>query len=147
MARIREAQGDPDGALTLLDEAERFYVGDFFPDVRPVAASKARVWVAQGRLADALAWARERGLSAEDAPSYLREFEHLTLARAAPRPPLRATGTSAPCGRRWDSWSACCRRPMRGAGRAASSKSWCCRRSPTGRAATSPPRWCRCDAP
>ena len=48
MARIREAQGDLDGALDLLDEAERLYVSDFFPNVRPVAALKARVWVAQG---------------------------------------------------------------------------------------------------
>ena len=38
MARIREAEGDLDGALDLLDEAERLYVGDFFPDVRPIAA-------------------------------------------------------------------------------------------------------------
>jgi LuxR family maltose regulon positive regulatory protein len=30
---------------------------------------------------EALAWARERGLSAEDDLSYLREFEHITLAR------------------------------------------------------------------
>ena len=42
---------------------------------------RARVWVAQGRLGDALAWARERGLSVEDDLSYLREFEHITLAR------------------------------------------------------------------
>jgi LuxR family maltose regulon positive regulatory protein len=81
MARIREAHGDLDGALDLLHEAERLYVSDFYPNVRPVAALKARMWVAQGRLADALAWARERGLSAEDDPSYLREFEHTTLAR------------------------------------------------------------------
>ena len=60
MARIREAQGDLDGALDLLHEAERLYVGDFFPNVRPVAALKARVWVAQGRLGEALGWARER---------------------------------------------------------------------------------------
>ena len=81
MARIREAQGDLDGALDLLDEAERLYVSDFFPNVRPVAALKARVWVAQGRLGEALGWAREQGLSAEDDLSYLREFEHITLAR------------------------------------------------------------------
>ena len=31
MARIREAQGDLDGALDLLYEAERLYMGDFFP--------------------------------------------------------------------------------------------------------------------
>src|SRR5438552_2613732 len=50
MARIREARGDLAGALDLLHEAERLYVRDFFPDVRPVAALKTRVWVAQGRL-------------------------------------------------------------------------------------------------
>ncbi len=81
MARIREAQGDPAGALALLQEAERLYVGDFFPQVQPVAAWACRVWVAQGRLGDALGWARQQGLSAEDDLSYLREFEHLTLAR------------------------------------------------------------------
>jgi LuxR family maltose regulon positive regulatory protein len=81
LARVRIAHGDLDGALELLEEAERRYVGDFFPPVRPIAAWKARVWVAQGRLSEALAWAQERGLSAHDEPSYLREFEHLTLAR------------------------------------------------------------------
>jgi LuxR family maltose regulon positive regulatory protein len=80
-ARIRQAEGDLDGALALLDEAERLYVGDFSPDVRPVAALRARVWVAQGRMAEALDWAHERGVSADDALSYLREFDHVTLAR------------------------------------------------------------------
>jgi LuxR family maltose regulon positive regulatory protein len=32
-------------------------------------------------LAEALGWARERGLSVDDDLSYLREFEHVTLAR------------------------------------------------------------------
>jgi LuxR family maltose regulon positive regulatory protein len=39
------------------------------------------VWVAQGRLADALDWAREQHLSPQDDLSYRREFEHITLAR------------------------------------------------------------------
>ena len=65
MARIRQAEGDLGGALDLLNEAERWYVGDFFPNVRPVAALKARAWIAQGRLGEALGWAREQGLSAE----------------------------------------------------------------------------------
>ena len=67
--------------MTLLDEAERLYVSDFSPNVRPVAALKTRVWLAQGRLGDALDWAREQGLSAHDDLSYPREFEHITLAR------------------------------------------------------------------
>ena len=81
MAGMLEAHGDPDGALALLDEAQRVYVGDYSPNVRPVPAVRARLLARQGRLADALGWAREQSLSAEDELSYLREFEHVTLAR------------------------------------------------------------------
>jgi LuxR family maltose regulon positive regulatory protein len=81
MARIRQAEGDLPGALDLLNQAERLYVSDMFSNVRPVAALKARVWIAQGSLGEALGWAREQGLSADDDLSYLREFEHITLAR------------------------------------------------------------------
>jgi len=81
MARIREAEGDPVAALDLLDEAERLYVSDYFPNVRPIAAQKARLWIVAGRLDEALGWAREAGLSAKDDLSYLHEFEHITHAR------------------------------------------------------------------
>jgi LuxR family maltose regulon positive regulatory protein len=80
-ARLKEAQGDLSGALELLDEAERQYVRNPLPD-QSIAAMKARVWVRQGKLSEAIAWAREQGLSPDDDLSYLREFEHLTLARA-----------------------------------------------------------------
>jgi LuxR family maltose regulon positive regulatory protein len=39
------------------------------------------VWIAQGEWRRALGWSRERGLSVDDELSYLREFEHITLAR------------------------------------------------------------------
>ena len=81
MARVAQAEGNLAGALGLLDEAERHYVSDFFPNVRPVPALRARIWIAQGRLGEALGWAREQGLSVDDDLSYLREFEHITLAR------------------------------------------------------------------
>jgi LuxR family transcriptional regulator, maltose regulon positive regulatory protein len=81
MARLREAEGNAGAAVDLLDEAERAYVGDFFPNVRPVAAVRARSRLLRGELGEALAWVRERGLSAQDDLSYLREFEHVTLAR------------------------------------------------------------------
>jgi LuxR family maltose regulon positive regulatory protein len=81
MAQIRTTQGDLVGALTLLDEAERLYTNDFFPDVRPIAALRARVWVMQGEVDAALGWAREHSLSSDGALSYVREFEHVTLAR------------------------------------------------------------------
>jgi LuxR family transcriptional regulator, maltose regulon positive regulatory protein len=80
-ASLRRIQGDRDGALDLLYEAERLYVRTPLPVVRPLSAMKARIWIAQGRLAEALDWVRERGLSVDDAPSYLHEFEHITLAR------------------------------------------------------------------
>ena len=80
-ARFKEIEGDLDGALDLLDEAERHYRKTPVPDVRPIAALKARIWVAQDRLSEARQWAHERGLSADDELSYLREFEHITLAR------------------------------------------------------------------
>jgi LuxR family maltose regulon positive regulatory protein len=81
MARVREAEGDLDAAIELLDEAERRYTSDYFPNVRPIPAMKARVWIAQGRLDRAKAWAREQAVSADDDLSYLREFDHITLAR------------------------------------------------------------------
>jgi LuxR family maltose regulon positive regulatory protein len=80
-ARLKEAQGDQDGALVLLDEAERVYTRSPLPDVRPIQALKARIWIRQGRLREALAWRRSRGLSTDDDLSYLQEFEHITLAR------------------------------------------------------------------
>lgn len=81
MAHIRDIEDDMNGALDLLSEAERLYWGDFSPNVRPVAAFRARAWIAQGRLDEAFGWAREHGLSVEDDMSYLREFEHVTLTR------------------------------------------------------------------
>ena len=80
-ARLQESLGYLDGALDLLNEAERLYVRTPVPDVRPIAAMKARVWVRQGRLTEALDWARRQGLSSSDELGYLCEFEHITLAR------------------------------------------------------------------
>jgi LuxR family maltose regulon positive regulatory protein len=81
LARIREAQGDLAGALELLDEANRVYTGDFSPDVRPIPAVRARMLAAHGDVDAALQWARSSGVRLEDELSYLREYEHITLAR------------------------------------------------------------------
>ncbi len=81
MARLWEAEGDLDGALELLDEADRVYDGDYAPNVRPVPAVRARLRIRRGELDAAVEWARERQLSPDDELSYLREFEHLTLTR------------------------------------------------------------------
>jgi LuxR family maltose regulon positive regulatory protein len=80
-ARIREAEGDLEAAVAFLDDAERVYVGDFSPEVRPIPAMRARVWLAQGRLDEVVDWARHRDLADDDELHYLREYEHLTLVR------------------------------------------------------------------
>jgi LuxR family maltose regulon positive regulatory protein len=82
MAQVCQAEGDLETAIDLLDEAERRYEGDFSPNVRPIPALRARAWIRQGRVSDALAWAGRQGLSVEDDLGYLHEFEHVTLARA-----------------------------------------------------------------
>src|ERR687885_1799262 len=81
MARIREARGDLDGALDLLGEVQPLFMIDFSPNVRPIAAVRARLLVRQGRVDEALRWAHEHALSVEDDLSYVHEYEHITLAR------------------------------------------------------------------
>lgn len=80
MARLHEAQGNLDAALELLTEAEPLYNTDYLPSVRPVSASKARIEVKRGDLDAGMRWADAQRLSTHDALSYVREFEHLTLA-------------------------------------------------------------------
>jgi LuxR family maltose regulon positive regulatory protein len=81
MAGVREAEDDVEAAIDLLDEADRLYVGDFHPPVRPIPAVRARAWVRHGHVDAALEWAEQVDLSLDDRPTYLREFEHLTLAK------------------------------------------------------------------
>lgn len=80
-ARMKQTEGAMEDALALLDEAERLYFSSPVPNARPIAALKTQIWIAQGRLMEAVAWAQERGLSADGDLSYLREFELMTLAR------------------------------------------------------------------
>jgi LuxR family maltose regulon positive regulatory protein len=80
-AGLARAAGDLVGARDLLEEAVRGYVGDYSPDVRPVPAQLARVHAALGDLTTAREWARGRSVAASDELTYLREYEHVTLAR------------------------------------------------------------------
>jgi len=80
-SRLKESLGDLEGALELLDEAGRSDIRTPIPHMLPVTALKARVWLRQGRFKEAKAWARQKGLLADDELSYANEFEHVTLAR------------------------------------------------------------------
>jgi LuxR family maltose regulon positive regulatory protein len=78
---LARASGDAEGAIQALNRAEQFYRPGFFPEVRPIATIKARIWIEQGRLPEAADWTRERGVSVTDEARYLSEFDHLTLVR------------------------------------------------------------------
>ncbi|MEN6507223.1 MAG: LuxR C-terminal-related transcriptional regulator, partial [Smithella sp.] len=87
-AQLKEAAGDLETALALLDEAKRVYIRSAVPDLRPITALKVRIYLKQERPDKARAWAAERGLSLADEVSYLHEFEYLTLARLEIANPL-----------------------------------------------------------
>jgi LuxR family maltose regulon positive regulatory protein len=81
MARLRQAEGDLDTAVALVDEAARVYAGDYTPSLRPVPAVRARLQLRRGELGLAAEWAAAVEVCPEDDLTYLREFEHVTLGR------------------------------------------------------------------
>src|SRR5215831_3725820 len=95
LARIRWAQGDETGALEAIGQAERVKLSPQMVALYdPVPAWRARLLLARGEVAAAARWAGERGLGAEDEPSYPQERDYLTLARVllAEHAPGRALG-------------------------------------------------------
>ena len=81
LAQSEEDEGNLSGALDLLNEAASLYYRNIVPEIRPLEALKARIWIKQGKLTKTIDWIKDKGLSTDDELSYLREFEHLTLAR------------------------------------------------------------------
>jgi LuxR family maltose regulon positive regulatory protein len=83
VARIHEAQGDRDGAVGALQEAERLGQRcDYALPVALVAEFRARLCIAQGNMAAASLWAQERKLSSGDDLDSAREVEQTAVARA-----------------------------------------------------------------
>ncbi len=80
-ARLKESMGELDAALEQLEEAKSFYIKTLMPHTRPVDAIKAKIYLKQGRLSKAEEWVSKHGLSMDDELIYLREFEHIVLAR------------------------------------------------------------------
>ena len=80
LAWIRQASGDPGGALAAIAEAKQASPGPAGP-LNPVPAQRARLLLAQGDLDGAARWTAERGLDEDDEPDYAREPGHLVLAR------------------------------------------------------------------
>ena len=80
LAMIRQATGDPAGALEAITEAGQASPGPAGL-LNPVPAQRARLLLAQGDLAGAARFPQENGLGPDDEPDYAREPGHLVLAR------------------------------------------------------------------
>jgi len=93
LARIRQAQGDPDAALEAVREAEQVQLEEAVVGLlNPAPAVRARLALSNGRLDAAARWVRQRGLAVQDEPGYPRECDYLVLARVllAQQAPERA---------------------------------------------------------
>jgi LuxR family maltose regulon positive regulatory protein len=80
LAMIRQATGDPAGALEAITEAGQAAAGPAGL-LNPVPARRARLLLAQGDLPAATRFARDNGLGPDDEADYARESGHLVLAR------------------------------------------------------------------
>ena len=80
LAWIRQATGDPAGALAAIGEAGQVAPGPAGL-LNTVPAQRARLLLAHGDLAAAVRWTEESGFGADDEPDYAREPGHLVLAR------------------------------------------------------------------
>jgi LuxR family maltose regulon positive regulatory protein len=81
MAWIHRAQGDLPSAVDAIDEAERISDPTVVDLLNPVPAHRARLLLSQGDVAAAARWTEQRGLAADDEPSYAHEIAYLLLAR------------------------------------------------------------------
>jgi LuxR family maltose regulon positive regulatory protein len=97
-ALVAQDEDDRDGAISHLEQAEQLYRPGFFPDVRPVPAVKARMWVRQGKLSEAAGWAREHGITVTGDGGYLKEYSHLTLVRLLIAQQLAGAGATEDAG-------------------------------------------------
>lgn len=80
-ALVHHAEGDLDAALAVIGDAAVLYTPDFFPEVRPIAALRARLLLAAGRRADAIDEIRRRGVAESGELDYLGEYDRVTLTR------------------------------------------------------------------
>jgi LuxR family maltose regulon positive regulatory protein len=81
MAKVAAVEGDLQRAEVHLEHAEHLHRPVFMQELRPIPAMRARVWITQGRLAEAAEWARSACVTAADEVDHLREFDLFTLAR------------------------------------------------------------------
>ena len=81
--RILFSRGELADAEKIIQKMEKlsreFHVPPAMADL--IAVWQARLWIAQGKLDAASQWVEERGLDADNAPTFQNEFEYIALAR------------------------------------------------------------------
>ncbi len=92
-ARLAQVTGNGSAALATLEQFEQLaHERSYAPAlVARAAAARARLWLMQGNHAAAMGWMERSGLDVDDAVSFPRESEYMTLARV-----LIAQGSSEP---------------------------------------------------
>ncbi len=100
LAMIRQATGDPAGALAAITEADQASPGPAGL-LNPAPAQRARLLLAQGNLPAAARFAQDNGLGPDDEPDYARESGHLGPGQdpARPGPARPGAGTAGPAAR------------------------------------------------
>jgi LuxR family maltose regulon positive regulatory protein len=82
LAKHKQAQGDGAAALTLIEELSRLLgkleATMLLPDVE---RCRARLWIIQGKLTEAVGWLQASGLSTDGELEYLQEPNYLILIR------------------------------------------------------------------
>jgi LuxR family maltose regulon positive regulatory protein len=140
MARIRQAEGDPGGALDLLNEAEAYM---WATSSRTYGRSRRCGQEPGSRRADSVK--RSAGRVSMACPLMTTSVTCASSSTSRwPGCSWRGTPMSAPSTpltRRPGSWSASCGQRKQGGGRDASSRSWYCGRSRTRCGRTSRLRW------
>ncbi|MEM7343697.1 MAG: LuxR C-terminal-related transcriptional regulator [Chloroflexota bacterium] len=82
LAWIKQAQGDTEGVVALLQEMEALAVGKPMPyPTARLAAAQAHLWLAMDNVPSASYWAKSNGLRIDDELSYLVERDYLVFAR------------------------------------------------------------------
>jgi LuxR family maltose regulon positive regulatory protein len=82
LAWIRQAHGDPDGAMDAMNEAYRMHPSsEVNSRWNPAPVERGRLLLAQGHIGEVERWIADRRLTAEDDVSYMREPDYLLLAR------------------------------------------------------------------
>ena len=80
-ARLFEAEGKFESALDHINQADKHYYRTPLPEIKPRAALRARIWIKMGRIQAAEDWVKNMELSTNDNLSYMKEYDHITLAR------------------------------------------------------------------